>query len=109
MNHSATHFRAMTLLSALALLGLDTSLSAQEAPPADSQAPADSELNEVVVTGYTTQRKKDIVGAVSVADLGEIADRPPGSILQSLQGEIPGVQISTDGNPSAKSSVLIRG
>ena len=108
MNRSASHIRAMTLFAALAFLGLEESSSAQE-HPADSQAPADSELNEVVVVGYTTQKKKDIVGAVSVADLGEIADRPPGNILQNLQGEIPGVQISTDGNPSGNAAVLIRG
>jgi len=75
------------------------------AAPTDAQ----NDLDEIVVTGYTTAKKKDVVGAITLVDLKQTEDKPVGSIIQALQGEIPGVQINTDGNPGAGASVLIRG
>ncbi|HLQ11972.1 MAG TPA: SusC/RagA family TonB-linked outer membrane protein [Steroidobacteraceae bacterium] len=80
------------------------------APAADQSADTDATLlEEVIVTGYTKEKKKDVVGAVSTVDMTEIQDRPTGSIMQSLQGQIAGVQILTDGNPSSGATVRIRG
>ena len=62
-----------------------------------------------MVTGYTVTKKKDVVGAISLVDLKETEDKPVAGILQALQGEIPGVQINTDGNPGGGATVLIRG
>src|SRR6267378_2237041 len=98
-----------TVLAALLGVGSAGVVAAQETSAQGVVEAPESTLDVIVVTGYTTQKKKDIVGAVSVADLGEIADRPSGSIIQNLQGQIPGVQINTDGNPSGNTSVLIRG
>src|SRR5436853_7609025 len=68
------------------------------------------QLEEVVVTtGYTMEKKKDVVGAVAVVDLTETKDRPVGNVLQDLQGQVPGVQILTDGNPGSAATVKIRG
>ncbi len=66
-------------------------------------------LDEVVVTGYSTQRKADLTGAVAVADLEDIETLPAGNILQNLQGRLAGVQIFTNGNPNSTASVRIRG
>src|SRR5436190_21509092 len=63
----------------------------------------------VVTTGYTMEKKKDVVGAVAVVDLTETKDRPVGNVLQDLQGQVAGVQILTDGNPGSAATVKIRG
>ena len=67
-------------------------------------------LDEVVVTGYTSERKADITGAVSVVRLGDIRSIPGGNVLTSLQGRVPGLQISTDGQPGGTTTeTLVRG
>src|SRR2546430_17032596 len=64
------------------------------------------QLEEVVVTtGYTMEKKKDVVGAVAVVDLTETKDRPVGNVLQDLHGQVAGVQILTDGNRSEERRV----
>ncbi len=70
-----------------------------------------SSLNEVVVTGYTSERKKDLLGAVSVVNLSDIKNTPATSPLLALQGHVPGLYIQTDGSPTggANRQVLIRG
>src|SRR4051812_8130448 len=68
------------------------------------------ELNQVVVTGYTSQRKKDITGAVSVVNMNETKKESNVNILNSIQGRIPGVVVSNDGTPGGTGfSVVIRG
>ncbi|AZI26349.1 TonB-dependent receptor [Pedobacter sp. G11] len=66
-------------------------------------------LNEVVVTGYQKERKKDLTGAVSVVNVKEIRDIPLGNPIKALQGRVPGVFISADGAPNGGASVRIRG
>jgi len=69
-----------------------------------------SALNEVVVTGYGTQKKKDLTGAVGLAPMGDINKAPVSSIGESLEGRIAGVQISTgDGQPGSGINITIRG
>ncbi len=66
-------------------------------------------LDEIVVTGYTTQRKKDITGAVAVVDGGEAKKIPATSSEQLLQGQAAGVTVINSGAPGAASTVFIRG
>jgi TonB-linked SusC/RagA family outer membrane protein len=67
-------------------------------------------ITEVVVTGYTTERKKDITGAVSVVNMKDIASIPTGNVMKSLQGRVPGVDVSTNGTPGGTGTdVSIRG
>jgi TonB-linked SusC/RagA family outer membrane protein len=69
-----------------------------------------SDLNEVVVTGYMTQKKADLTGAVAVVSAKDLSkDHGATNILQSLQGVVPGLHISTDGNPTGNVDVQIRG
>lgn len=68
-----------------------------------------NKLNEVVVTGYQKERKKDITGAVNVVDVSKIRDIPSGNAVKSLQGRVPGVLITTDGSPTGQATVRIRG
>jgi TonB-linked SusC/RagA family outer membrane protein len=66
-------------------------------------------LDEVVVVGYGTQKKKDLTGAVASANLKQFEDAPNTSILQSLQGSLPGVTIGQTSTAGAEPTILIRG
>ncbi|EIJ37472.1 TonB-linked outer membrane protein, SusC/RagA family [Galbibacter orientalis DSM 19592] len=68
------------------------------------------QLDEVVLTGYTTQKKADITGAVSVVDIDEMSKQPQANPIQAMQGRVAGVKITSDGSPSGGNTrVLIRG
>ena len=69
----------------------------------------DNELSEIVVTGYTTQRKADLTGAVSVVSVSELAKQNENNPIKAMQGRVPGMNISADGNPSGAATVRIRG
>ncbi|WDF56630.1 SusC/RagA family TonB-linked outer membrane protein [Mucilaginibacter sp. KACC 22063] len=66
-------------------------------------------LNEVVVTGYTAQRKKDIAGAVATVSVNDAKKIPTSSTDQILQGQASGVTVVTSGAPGAGSNVFVRG
>ncbi len=66
-------------------------------------------LEQVVVTGYTTQRKADLTGAISVVNMDEIQNVPENNPIKALQGRVAGMSITADGNPSGASTVRIRG
>ncbi|GBF20181.1 MULTISPECIES: SusC/RagA family TonB-linked outer membrane protein [Arenibacter] len=67
-------------------------------------------LDEVVVVGYGTKRKKDIISAVSVVDLEEVADVPAAGISRLLLGQAPGVNVaSSSGRPGQNLDISIRG
>ena len=66
-------------------------------------------LNEVVVTGYTTQRKADLSGAVSVVSVNELSKQNENNPIKAMQGRVPGMNISADGSPSGSATVRIRG
>ena len=70
----------------------------------------DSEmLQEVVVTGYTTQRKADLTGSISVVSMDEIAKQNENNPMKAMQGRVPGMNITADGNPSGSTIIRIRG
>ena len=66
-------------------------------------------LQEVVVTGYTTQRKADLTGAISTVSVDEMAKQNENNPMKALQGRVPGMNITADGNPSGAATVRIRG
>ena len=66
-------------------------------------------LNEVVVTGYTTQRKADLTGAVSVVSMDDLLKQNENNPMKAMQGRVPGVNIAADGDPSGAATVRIRG
>lgn len=69
-----------------------------------------AQLDEVVVIGYGTQRKKEITGAVSVVSNETIEELKPVRVEQALQGQVAGVNItSSSGSPGAASNIQIRG
>ncbi len=69
-----------------------------------------SALQELVVVGYTTQRKEDLTGAVAVVELNPIKNNSSGNAMQALQGRVAGLYIEKDGSPNGTNSrILIRG
>ena len=68
-----------------------------------------SALDEIVVTGYTAQKKKEVTGAVSVVNVKEMRQQPAGTGEEALQGRASGVNIITSGQPGASSDIRIRG
>ncbi len=68
-----------------------------------------STLNEVVVTGYQTQLKKDISGSVATVDVGAAKQLNVTSAENLLQGQAAGVTVTTQGAPGASAQVIIRG
>lgn len=72
-----------------------------------------SGLNEVVVTGYKSEKKVDLTGAVSVVNLTNIKNNPVASPMLALQGQVPGLYIQADGSPTGANggapTIIIRG
>ncbi len=66
-------------------------------------------LNEIVVTGYSSQRKKDITGAVAVVDVKNLKQVPSGTIESVLQGNAAGVTVINNGQPGGPSNIRVRG
>jgi len=72
--------------------------------------PSSSNLDEVVVIGYGTSKRKDLTGAVSSVSGKDIAAVPVANVAQAMQGKLAGVNIITqDGRPGADVSILVRG
>ena len=67
------------------------------------------ELDEVVVTGYTTQRKADLTGAVAVVQTKDLKTSSDTDPMRALQGKVPGMTITSDGSPVGAGTVRIRG
>ena len=68
-----------------------------------------SSLDEIVVTGYTAQKKKDITGSVSVVNVKDMKQMPVGTGEAALQGHASGLTVITSGQPGAASDIRIRG
>lgn len=71
---------------------------------------ASNSLNEVIVTGYASERKRDLTGSVSVVDLTPVKNNSSGNTMQALQGRVAGLYIEKNGAANgATSRILIRG
>lgn len=67
-------------------------------------------LNEIIVVGYGTQKKRDLTGAISSINSRDIAETPSSNFLQNAQGRLAGVDIvRTNGNPGSAPTIRIRG
>ena len=69
-----------------------------------------TQIDEVVVIGYGTQKRSDLTGAVGSVNEERLRERPASSLNQSLSGKIAGVQVNTNsGRPGGKANVRVRG
>ncbi len=68
-----------------------------------------SELAELVVTGYQTQRKADLTGSVAVVKTDELKTSSDTDPMRALQGKVAGMTVTSDGSPVGAGRVRIRG
>lgn len=69
-----------------------------------------SSLDAVLIsTGYQSERKKDLTGAVAVVDVTDMKKQSVANPMKALQGQVAGVQITGNGSPSSPATVRIRG
>lgn len=68
-------------------------------------------LQEIVVTGYSGEKKADLIGAVAVVDMKAVTNNATGNPMQSLQGRVAGLYVEKNGgSPNGENSrILIRG
>ena len=68
------------------------------------------ELEEVVVVGYGTQRKKDVTGAITSVKVKDMLAVPTTSVAEMMRGRVAGVQVTIGSSrPGSGSDILIRG
>ncbi len=66
-------------------------------------------LNEVVVVGYNTVKRKDVTGSVAGINQNDIKSRPVANAVEAMQGKVAGVDISSNERPGQVGSITIRG
>lgn len=74
-----------------------------------SLAASNRELEQVVVVGYGTTRRRDVTGAVASVSGAELAKQPVLTATQGVQGKVAGVQVISSGDPNALPVIRIRG
>jgi TonB-linked SusC/RagA family outer membrane protein len=69
-----------------------------------------TDLNEVIVVGYGTQKKADVTGSVASVPKARLSELPVTNVLQAVEGSVAGVSVTnTSAVPGATPTVLIRG
>jgi TonB-linked SusC/RagA family outer membrane protein len=66
-------------------------------------------LNEVVVIGYGTEKRKDLTSSIATISGTKLANQAVGSAMSAVQGRLAGVQITNSGSPGHAPSIRIRG
>ncbi len=66
-------------------------------------------IEEVVVIGYGTQKRKSVTGAISTVGAKTLTELPVASVEQALQGRVPGLSVVNNGSPGTSPIVTIRG
>ena len=100
--------KSILIITAIGFEPLEISTSGKTSVSAELKE-ASTNLNEVIVTGYTSQKKKDITGAVSVVNVASLKQVPAGTGEEALQGRASGVTVISSGQPGAASDIRIRG
>lgn len=76
---------------------------------AETLSPDQTALDEVVVTGYGVDKRREIAGAVSIVKAKDLTVTPTGNVEQLLQGRTPGVVVINNGQPGSTSQIRVRG
>jgi TonB-dependent starch-binding outer membrane protein SusC len=106
----------MTVKSAKAVLVISFVGHEAQTVPVNNQSQlsvtlksANENLNDVVVVGYATVKKKDVTGSVQGIGATEIQSRPVANALEAMQGKIAGVDITTNERPGQVGGISIHG
>lgn len=71
---------------------------------------SNTNLDDVVVIGYGTARRKDLTGAISTLSAKEITQAPVANVVEAITGRLAGVQVAaTEGSPDAEMKIRVRG
>jgi len=85
-------------------------MKAGSAPLSVKLEPETSDLDEVVVIGYGTVKKRDLTGAVASVKSEDIMRAPTGNVIEAIQGQVAGLDITkTSGDAGASVSMTLRG
>ena len=95
----------------VSFIGLETKTVAISGSNVDVVLRADQNyLDEVVVVGYATVKRRDLLGSVSSVSSEKIAEQPVNNISQALSGKMAGVSVTTtEGDPDADIKIRVRG
>ena len=74
-----------------------------------SMKPDETQLTELIVTGYTIDSRRETTGAISTVNPRDLTIIPTGNVEQTLQGRIAGVTVVTNGQPGTQSQIRVRG
>ena len=74
-----------------------------------SLEPAALTLDEVVVTGYTTQQRRNVSDATAGASGDQIREHQAATLEEALRGRMAGIQVSASGEPGRPAEIIIRG
>lgn len=74
-----------------------------------SMDPDVTALDEVIVTGYSVDKRRELTGAVSTVKSKDLTFAPTGNVEQMLQGRVAGVTVITNGQPGTQSQIRVRG
>jgi TonB-linked SusC/RagA family outer membrane protein len=96
------------LFSALGYAGMEVAVGGRTTIDVALQ-PSAIALEGLVVVGYTTERRRDVTGAVSSVTAEQLSDQKVATVEEALRGKVPGVQISASGEPGRPAQVVIRG
>lgn len=69
----------------------------------------EQKIEEVVMIGYGTAKKRDLTGSIVKVDGAEVADKPASNPVNSLQGKVAGLSVVNSGQPGSQADVRIRG
>lgn len=105
----ATVTRGTVVITAIGFENFQVGLGSSDALGDITLTQSNTTLNDVIVTGYTAQKKKDISGSVAVVDIADARKIPATSSEQLLQGQASGVTVLNSGQPGAPSTVFVRG
>ncbi len=100
---------AVLLISALGFVTKEVTVSGDEFMNITLLASQSSSLEQVVVVGYGTQRKRDITGSTASVSGAELAKQPVLTATQAVQGKVAGVQVISSGAPGTSPQIRIRG
>jgi TonB-dependent starch-binding outer membrane protein SusC len=90
-------------------LGYSNAQTAANTNTTSTQDSIEKPIDEVVVIGYATAKKKDLTGAMSSIKGSELVAQPVLTATQALQSKMAGVQITNSGAPGSSPNVRIRG
>ena len=71
--------------------------------------PENEMLDEVVVIGYGSVKKKDLLGSISTVKEDALAERVSGNVVEAMRGLTSGVKITSSGQPGSSATINIRG